>query len=168
MRLLRLAFAAPLLVLPLSACTQAPVQPPRTQLQIRQDQTREFDTPDYKLVMKAVLNALQDGGFVTKNAVVDLGLITATKEQDEEDFTNRMISSALMGSEAQWTKSSVVEATMNISQFGRATRLRASFQRKVLDNRGNVVAIHDVVDPEYYQRFFAEVDKSIFIQKQHI
>ena len=168
MRLIRLAAAIPAAFILLTACTPMPVQPVRTQLQIRQDQTREFDTPDQKLVMKAVLNALQDSGFVTKNAVVDLGLITATKERDEEDFANKMISSVIMGNEAQWPKSSVVDATMNVSQFGRSTRVRASFQRKVLDNRGNVVSIEDVIDPEYYQRFFAEVDKSIFIQKQNI
>ncbi len=168
MRLFVIAIAAPVALVIFSGCAQMPVQPPRTQLQIRQDQTREFDTPDQKLVMKAVLNALQDEGFVTKNAVVDLGLITATKEQDEEDSTNRMISTVFMGAEATWQKSSVVEATMNISQFGRSTRVRASFQRKILDNRGNVIAIRDVIDPEYYQRFFAEVDKSIFIQKQRI
>ena len=38
--------------------------------------------PTHKLVMKAMLNVLQDDGYVVKNAVVDLGLITATKEID--------------------------------------------------------------------------------------
>lgn len=55
--------------------------PPQTQLQTR-PQTREYDTNDVKLVMKAVLNTLQDDGFTIKNAVVDLGLISATKEID--------------------------------------------------------------------------------------
>ena len=59
-----------------TSCTiinQAQQKPtPKTQLQTREFQTREYDTNDTKLVMKAVLNTLQDEGFVVKNAVVDL------------------------------------------------------------------------------------------------
>ena len=57
-------------------------KPPKTQLETRELQTRTFDTKDEKLVMKAMLNVLQDDGYVVKNAVTDLGLITATHESD--------------------------------------------------------------------------------------
>jgi len=74
-----------LLALAVTGCTivnQPPQRPltPQTQLQTREFQTREYDTNDVKLIMKAVLNTLQDDGFVVKNAVIDLGLLTAEKE----------------------------------------------------------------------------------------
>ena len=63
-------------VLLLGACVApTPPKPPRSQLEIRQEQTREYDTHDTRLVMKALLNVLQDDGFIVKNAVVDLHLL---------------------------------------------------------------------------------------------
>src|SRR5262245_66148459 len=75
----------PLLLLAAVACAAgctAGVQPPKTQLEVREFQTRTFDTPDHKLVMKAMLNVLQNDGYVVKKAVVDLGLTTAEKKID--------------------------------------------------------------------------------------
>jgi hypothetical protein len=60
---------------------------PKTQLEIREIQTRSYDTPDTKMVMKAVLNVLQDEGYNIKNAETELGLLTASKEIDIEDKT---------------------------------------------------------------------------------
>ncbi len=57
-------------------------QPLQTQLQTREFQTRSYETNDMKMVMKALLNVLQDDGYIVKNANVDLGLLTATKEID--------------------------------------------------------------------------------------
>ena len=79
-KIISLLFAVVLIVGCTVVSQQQSVQPPQTQLQTRQFQTREFDTNDTKLIMKAVLNVLQDDGFVVKNAVVDLGLKSPTKE----------------------------------------------------------------------------------------
>jgi hypothetical protein len=56
----------------------------RTQLQIREIQTRTYEILESKLVLKAMLNVLQDDGFIVKTAVPELGLLTATKEIDIE------------------------------------------------------------------------------------
>src|SRR5210317_827536 len=56
----------------------------KTQLQIRQIQTRTYEIAESELVMKAMLNVLQDDGFIVKTAVPELGLLTATKEIDIE------------------------------------------------------------------------------------
>ena len=68
-------------ILFLGCATTAP-PPPKTQLQVRQFQTRTYDTADQKMVMKALLNAYQDQGFIVKNANTDLGLLTASREVD--------------------------------------------------------------------------------------
>jgi hypothetical protein len=55
---------------------------------------------------------------------------------------------------------------VNISEFGKQSKVRANFQVKILDNQGRAVEVYQVEDPKYYQDFFMKVDKGIFIQKQ--
>ncbi|MFA6571760.1 MAG: hypothetical protein WCT77_11070 [Bacteroidota bacterium] len=168
----------------LSGCTivtRQDIPEQKTQLEIREFQTREFDTNDTKLIMKAVLNVLQDDGFVVKNAVVDLGLLTATKEIDlrnstaanrNEDFWTTFFRVAARGSssksntETTYQKVKVVEVSVNVSELGKRSKVRANFQAKVLDNKGNVLEVYPVDDAKFYQDFFAKVDKGIFLQKQ--
>lgn len=152
----------------------------QTQLQVRQFQTREFDTNDTKLVMKALVNVLQDDDFIIKNAVVDLGLISASKEIDMaaegrgskkdfwEDFFKAIFSDkkSYRNDPTIYNKLKIVEATINVTEYGRRTKVRANFQAKILDNRGNPVEVFIVDDEKFYRDFFAKVDKGIFLQKQ--
>ena len=150
-------------------CINAPIKPQRTPLEIREMQTRQFHTRDERLVMKAVLNVLQDEGFVVKNAVTDLGLITAVKEIDRAQNGNDIFFNSLfMGPDARWEKVETLEATANVSVLGPETKVRVSFQRKVIDNHGNVVNVEELDDPEFYQRFLNDVDHGVFIQQQGI
>lgn len=152
---------------------------PKTQLQTREFQTREYDTNDTKLIMKAVLNVLQDDGFIVKNAVVDLGLLAASKEIDlqksgsSDDFWSSFFEimskpSTRKGHQVEQTynKVKIVEVSVNVTEIGTRSKVRANFQAKILDNKGNIVQVSDVDDPKFYQDFFAKVDKGVFIQKQ--
>jgi len=160
-------------------------KPPKTQLETRELQTRTFDTKDEKLVMKAMLNVLQDDGYVVKNAVTDLGLITATHESDLAP--GRSGGSDLLGglvilgggggggwgigtqtSEPRYQKTEQIEFTGNISEFGEQTKVRVSFQRKVLDNRGEVVEVQPIDDGDFYQNFFSRMDKGLFLQNEKL
>jgi hypothetical protein len=172
-----------LLALLAAGCTAA-VEPPQTQLQVREYQTRTFDTADHRMVMKAMLNVLQDDGYVVKNAVVDLGLITAAKDIDVAP--GRSGSDGLFGgtivlgggpggvifggpqSRPSYRKTETRDFTGNVSEFGNQTKVRVSFQRKVLDNRGDVVAVEPIEDPVFYQDFFSRMDKSLFLQKEQL
>jgi hypothetical protein len=163
---------------------QAPAAPaPQTQLQTREFQTRVFDTNDTKLIMKALLNVLQDDGFIVKNAVMDLGLLSATKEIDMNnqpkssgggsgDFWGELFNAMAKNKkntkteETTFMKLKIVEVSVNISEFGLRSKVRANFQAKILDNKGNTVEVQTVDDPKFYQDFFMKVDKGIFIQKQ--
>jgi hypothetical protein len=155
-------------ILTASGCIMPPPPPPRSALEIRAIQTREYPTKDSRMVMKALLNVLQDEGYVTKNAVSDLGLITASKEIDLESPGTAFLNTLIMGNEGSWEKNSVIEATANVSEFGRDTRVRVTFQKKVMSNRGLVMSIQEIDDPLQYQEFFSKVDKGIFIQRENI
>ena len=164
----------------LAGCAYSPPAR-RSQLEVRQAQTRDFDTADTKLVMKAMLNVLQDDGYVVKNAVVDLGLITAAKDVDLAPGRSGAESGGLGGavvfgggivlgsqSAPRYRKTEQREFTGNVSELGQQTRVRVSFQRKVLDNRGEVVDVEAVDDPEVYQDFFSRMDKSVFLQREEL
>jgi hypothetical protein len=159
------------------------IQPARTQLEVREFQTRTFDTADGKLVMKAMLNVLQDDGYVVKNAVVELGLITATKEIDVAPGRSGWDGGILSGtvvfggpggvifgpqSRPAFPKTEMRDFTGNVSDFGSQTKVRVSFQRKVLDNRGGMVEVQPIDDPVFYQDFFSRMDKSLYLQQEKL
>lgn len=53
-----------------------------SQVQIRQIQTREYETLDRRDTLRSIIATLQDLGFVIDKADYDLAAITATKLQD--------------------------------------------------------------------------------------
>ncbi len=55
-----------------------------SQVELRQMQTREYDTLDKRNTLRAVVATLQDLGFVIDKADYDLATISATKLQDYE------------------------------------------------------------------------------------
>lgn len=144
------------------------VEPEKTQLEIRQFQTRMFATSDVRLVMKSVLNVLQDESYIVKNVALDLGFLTAVKDVDIATNKDKFWAQLAAGPEARWTKHEIIEATVNVSEFGKEIRVRANFQSKVLDNMGTVVKIKQITDENFYQEFFTKIGKGIFIQEQDI
>ena len=67
--------------------TPANVAGAGTQLEIRQIQTREYDTLDKAMTMRSVVATLQDLGFTIDQADAELGTITATRL---DKYTMRM------------------------------------------------------------------------------
>jgi len=76
-------------VLLLVGCATSPanVAGPGTQLEMRQIQTREYDTLDKAMTMRSVIATLQDLGFTIDQADADLGAVTATRLHE---YTMRM------------------------------------------------------------------------------
>lgn len=143
-------------------------QPEKTQLQIREFQTRTFDVDNELMVMKAVASVLLDEGFIIKDAETDLGIISATKELDIESGSEKFFSILFFGANARWAKNSIIESTVNVSGFGKQVKVRVIFQVKSMNNMGEVMLVQQVDDEKYYQDFFSKVDKGIFIQKEGI
>ncbi len=144
---------------------------PMTQLEKRQFQTRTYETIDKPLVMKAMLNVLQDEGFIVYNANPLLGFIYGVKDFDTSD-KNIDISKEFGLSKSRLSlngiKVATIETTANITEYGKSMRVRVNFKRKLLNVYGNAQFIDDVNDENYYQDFFSKVDKAIFLQKQKI
>lgn len=160
----------------------------KTQLEIREFQTRTFDISDHHLVMKSILNVLQDDGYMVKNASAELGILSATKEvgfgQDHwaRSDTPRAVLTSRVGfgfgvgmrnrfpatRDVSRPTHQLIEATVNVSEFDDKVRVRASFQAKLYDNHESVVRVQQIQNEQFYQDFFVKVDKGIFIQQQNI
>jgi len=149
-------------------CTTTTPTPTKTQLEIREFQTREYDTNDVKMVMKSLLNVLQDDGYIVKNANVELGLLSATKEIDVESKGQAFLLVLLAGKDARWRKNSIIECSGNVTEMGKVCKVRVNFQVKTMDNVGAVIEVKTIDDALFYQTFFAKVDKGIFIGKQKL
>ena len=164
--LLRLALLC--LSLVVSGCfSDAPPPPQPSQMEMRSFQTREYDTNDTKLVIKAVLNTLQDMGFIVNTADPNIGLLTASKWTNV-DHTKKEMKEAKK-KELALSKSIVLDCTANISEFGKKqSRVRVNFQQRVLDASGATMQASPVTDAKFYQTFFSQVDKGIFLQQEGV
>lgn len=142
-----------------------------TQLEKRQFQTRTYEGTDKALIMKAMLNVLQDEGFIVNNANPLLGFISGVKEFDVADNTidiQKEFGTSKSSLAWKGVKVATIEATANVTEYGKEIRVRVNFKRKLLNVYGNAQIINEIDDEKYYQDFFAKVDKAIFIQKQKI
>ena len=156
------------LALGASGCAMTPRPTPKTQLQIREIQTRNYPTNKTKMVLKAIVNVLQDDGFIIRNAESELGVVNATKDTDIEDRTESFAATVFNGANASWSKSTTIECSANVSEFGKETRVRLNFQKKVLDNFGRIITVETIDDLGFYRDFFSRVDKGIFLEKEKI
>jgi hypothetical protein len=183
----------------LGGCASSSTAPkPKTALEIREMQTRSFETTDQKMVMKSLLNVLQDEGFLVKTANVELGLLTAEKDVEVSGSAASSGSGVNTGTaialgvvelalrltvardapastpsssnnnDDRWARYRNVECSANISEYGTQTRVRINFQVKVIDNKGAVMSVEQVEDPRFYQEFFVKVDKGLFITQEKL
>ena len=144
---------------------------PMAQLEKREFQTRAYATPDKALVMKAILNTLQDDGFIVYNANHLLGFIYGSKDFDTSD-PNVDISKEFGLSKSRLNlngiKVATIDASVNVTPFGDSMRVRINFKRKLLNTYGNAQFIDDVSEEEVYTDFYKKVDQSLFLLKQKI
>ena len=156
-------------VTPVMAANKNEVITPQTQLQKRQYQTRKYDNIKKPALMKAMLNVLQDEGYIVNNANPILGFISGSKEFSTNDKTINFEKE--FGTKKSFFSGgtvAVIEATANVSEYGKEVRVRINFKRKLLNTYGNAQKIEEVTDEKFYQNFFSRVDKAIFIQNQNI
>lgn len=115
---------------------QAVLDSDQSQVQLRQIQSRAFDTRDQPKTLRTVIATLQDLGFVIDKADAELGTVSATKL---DGYQLRMTVSVRLKGETQ----SMVRAN---AQYG----------------------LEPVTDPVPYQRFFASLEKAMFLTAQAV
>lgn len=81
---MRVLLVLTLFVLTGCAASTAPIMAGGSQVELRQMQTREYETMDRRGVLRSVVATLQDLGFVIDKADFELATISATKLQKYE------------------------------------------------------------------------------------
>lgn len=141
------------------------------QLNKRQYQTRDYSAGDKALVMKAVLNTLQDEGYIVYNANYLLGFIYGEKDFDTSD-PETDISKEFGLSKSRLNlngiKVATIEVSANATEYNNLLKLRVNFKRKLLNTYGNAQFIDDVSEEEFYQNFYEKLDRAIFLLKQKV
>lgn len=158
------------LALLIVACQpQRPPSPQLTQLQARQLQTREFPNETVLATMKAIAAALQDDGFTIGQANPELGLITAEKQISDEDTATKNSQLFWYGSPGlEYRAVREWDATVSVQEIDEKIVIRASFIEKGINNKGGVIYSEPVTNAQFYQDFFAKIDKSVFLQKNKL
>jgi hypothetical protein len=145
-------------------------------LQVRQAQSRTFETPDQRLVLKAVLNVLQDEGFVIREANAELGVVAAVKEWRSRQANQGLRIAKWIAAPMTYgatllipsgkTEFTAVEANVNVTQEAARTRVRISLVSRVTDKQGRVQGVTPVEDGLVYQGLLARLDKAVYLQQE--
>lgn len=133
----------------------------KSMLEIREIQTHFFDTPNTKQVTKAVINTLQDNGFIIQNIEPDLGYIRAKKEVKlKRTLKGRVVKYSLLQTldavslvcgfnpQTAWDMyehsmqlkneldphTVIFDSNVDIQRLGKRTKVRFSVIEKVLEN----------------------------------
>lgn len=139
-----------------------------TTVETRALQTRRFDTLDETRMLSAVAGVMQDLGFNIDSTESELGLVVGSKDRDATEagqVVGAVFMAALFGvntpiDDEQKIRLSVVTRPLD----GRQMSVRATFQRVVWNNRGQVSKLERIEDNEVYQSFFEKLSQSVFLE----
>ncbi len=173
-----LAVAIGIVLLLSVACGGAPPEralslPPQS-LEERRLQTRRFDDIGEAELLAAAAAVLQDLGFNLDESESDLGLLVASKRRSAGDATRTTVALLLDlfvdididVDREQHIRVSLV--TWPAPDTPRSHLLRVTFQRIVWNDENEISKRELLDDPELYQRFFAELSKSVFLEAHSI
>ena len=137
--------------------------PPAEAAQLREIQTARFDTPDEMLLLTEATQVLQDLGFGVAESAPQMGVLTGSKSRDAVEagqiaaqIALTVVAAAfLVAYVPTWDQNQVIRVTLTSQPVpqSRQTQLRASFERVVTSNRGEVRA-EPLPQPEMHQEFF--------------
>jgi hypothetical protein len=141
-----------------------------TSLELRQLQTRRFDTTDEAELLSAAAGLLQDLGFNLEESESSLGFILATKSRDatDEGQIAGAVALALFGVYMPVDSSPLIRACIVTHPSATGTALRVTFQRTIWNSEGYIVRLEFISDPAIYQQFFERLSKAVFLEAHEI
>jgi hypothetical protein len=161
----------------LVGCTQIPKDAFKlspTSLKDRQIQTRLYETSDETSLLAAGIAVLQDMGYSIDKTEKAVGLIAASKTVDATNGAQiaGSIIIALLGGQpppvdkTQLIRVSLVTSPSKLDKKGYLARI--TFQRVVINSRGQVSRVETLTDKNLYNEFFDKLSKSVFLEAEQI
>jgi hypothetical protein len=143
-------------------------------LEMRQLQTRYFDTKNEQEVLMSSAGLLQDLGFNIDESETSLGFILGTKDRDATDagqIAGAVVMAALFGVYMSTDDHQIMRACIVTHPLGQAKEkiaVRVTFQRIVWNTQGQISKKEGIVIPEIYQEFFSKLSKAVFLEANQI
>ena len=140
-------------------------------MQLRQLQTRSFETKDEKKLLNAGAGVLQDLGFNIDESETKLGVIVGSKDRDAVEagqVAGAVVMAVMFGVAMPVDKNQKIRASVVTRPNGSKTNLRVTFQRVVWNTRGQVSKTESIEDATIYQQFFEKLSKSVFLEANEI
>jgi hypothetical protein len=144
-------------------------RPPENAAQLREAETRRFETDEATLLSEAT-QVLQDLGFNINESTSAAGVLVATKSRDAHEagqiaaqIALTVVAAAfLVAYVPNWDTAQTIQVTVvtNPDAQTRQTAMRASFERIVLMSQGG--RRHErLTDPKMYEEFFNGMGRGI-------
>lgn len=160
----------------LIACNQTipkeALQLTKESFELRQLQTRSFDTKNEKKLLIAGAGVLQDLGYNIDESETSLGVIVGSKDRDATEagqVVGAILIAALGGGSVPIDKNQKIRASLVTYPTGKKTmKLRVTFQRIVWNTQGQVSKTQSIEDPLIYQDFFDKLSKAVFLESNEI
>jgi len=153
-------------------------RPPDGAVNLRNLQTRRFETSDEKAMLGAATQTLQDLGFTITESSSDVGVVTASKQRDAEESGQvagqmaLVVLMALMGSAHNpvWDKEQTIHVTLVATPIENSSQVdvRITFDRVLTNNQGLQWRAELIHEPAIYQQFFERLSKSAFLEAHQI
>ena len=185
---MRHGFFVASVVLFVAACATMPDDAFRlteSALEMRELQTRQYDSVSDIEILSASSAVLQDLGYAIDEVEKELGLLTASKRADAKDSGEVAGKIALdvadclltlfIGCEADSYRSSKdvqdIKLTLVVLPDQSDTelyRVRLTMQRVVWARSGELYSQETISDAAVYQAFFDKLSKSVFLEKEGV
>ncbi len=152
------------------AQAQQSKKPQLTQLQKRELQTREYEDVERTSILAVAIQVLQDDEFVITNANETLGLLSASKQlhnREVDDSSTAFWKGVRGDSRVIHDEDSSFGANLTVTQFGEMVRVRMAATIQY-HNTDGARRVEQVTEPQFYQHFFAQLEKGIFLEQEGI
>lgn len=145
-------------------------------LKERQMQTRVYDMSDEISLLSAGVGVLQDMGFSIDESETSVGVVTASKVMDA-NYLGQVATSIgvylLSRGKAKVKQDKKQKIRVNLVTFPYQRRkdkfsVRVTFQRVIWDTDDKISKVQNLTEPVMYQKFFASLSKSVFLEGHEI
>jgi len=151
-------------------------------LQLRELQSKVYETSNDDDILRASISSLQDLGFEIGEVSYELGTLQAQKDRDAQATVQNVKAyffatlSILAGDGMSAGRSledrdytQKIRVSIVISPRGKSKRLlRIVFQRAIFSPGGGIRTLETLVNKEIYEAFFIGFSKAIFLEGHNI
>jgi hypothetical protein len=143
-------------------------------MNLRQTQTRKYETNDQQKILQSAVGLLQDDGFTIQEIQSDLGIVLGSKNREAVEtgqVAGAIIVAVIFGVSIPVDKEQLMNASIAVSEAPsdpNSTIVRVTFSRLVWNTANAISKAERLEEPEMYQQFFSRLSKSLFLTEQQL